>query len=167
MRPINIAAAVTAAAIALALTACGKSSKGSESASAPSAEVQMTASELLDKAEASGLCSKPDVRADLGSEVFDNACEKLYGEPAGSFTDGGIMFVGSGAEADEISVLAGKDTDCTELLTQRRDRRYKDFEGYAPDELEKIEQAEIFTVGDLTVLVISDSADEIKELLGG
>ena len=162
------AALLTAAALALSLCGCGRSSGGSADSSSASAEqAAMTAAELFDKVSGSGLCPELDERAELGSDVFANACEKLYSEPAESFSDGGIMFVSSGAKADEVSVLASDSADCKKLLEERKKRRYKDYEGYAPAELEKIENARIFSAGGLWVMVISDNAEDAEKLICG
>ena len=71
------------------------------------------------------------------------------------------MYVSSGASADEISILAG-DSDCEKLLKDRVDRRVSDFEGYKPDELDKIRSAEVFEYGGLWIMIISDKSDNIR-----
>lgn len=162
------AAVLLALAVAVSLCGCGsrEGEQGSEPSAQSAAEQLAAASELMDKLTQSGLCPELDERADIGSDEFATACDKLYGESADKFSDGGIMFVSSGATADELSVLKSDSADCAELLEQRRQRRYKDFEGYAPAELDKIEKARIFTAGGLTVMVISDKAEEVERLLG-
>ena len=160
---------IIAAVMALSLCACGKSDETKDSAAPASVSEteQLTAAGILDKLRDTGLCPQLDERADFGGDVFTNACEKLYGEPPEKFTDGGIMFVSSGASADEISVLSSTDADCRQLLEDRKQRRYKDFEGYAPAELEKIEKARIFSAGGLWVMIISDNAEDAEKLITG
>lgn len=159
------AALILSAAAVLICGGCGKTDGGDVSTAASDSQPQnVTAAQLLDRAADSGLAPQLDFRADYGSTDFDEACEKLYGSPLGDFTDGGIMFVSSGESADEISVLSGS---CTEIMQARRDRRAGDFEGYAPDEEQKIKDAEIFEYGGFTVLVIAENADEIKAAVSG
>lgn len=130
-----------------------------------SAAEEYTVAALFDKLENSGLCEAMDEREQLGGEQFDSACEKLYGQTADKFSDGGIMFNGAGQAADEVSALKSGSEDCGEILSQRVTRRYGDFEGYAPAELEKLDGAQIFEAGGLTILVISDNADEIRKII--
>ena len=179
MKTLNrIAALLAAAALTISFCSCGKRSEnknmgGTVAATSEAAtdsvceKEQTTASEVLDKLSESGLCPELDERADYGSDVFTNACDKLYSEPAESFSDGGIMFVSSGAAADEISVLKSDSADCQKLLEDRKQRRYKDFEGYAPAELDKIDKARIFEAGGLWILIISDKAEDAEKLICG
>jgi len=37
-----------------------------------------------------------------------------------------------------------------------------DFEGYKPDELDKIRSAEVFEYGGLWIMIISDNSDNIR-----
>ena len=109
----------------------------------------------------------PD-RVYYGSEVFEKNCKKLYACEPGDLKDALIAFSRTGAVADEVSVVIPADGDpekLTKMLEARRDMRWNDFNGYAPDELPKIEDAHIFTAGDAAVLVISDDAGDIEKLI--
>ncbi len=122
----------------------------------------LTASQVLDKLEQSGLTESLDARADYGDEVFNDNCYSLYGASIDELSDGGIMYVSSGKLSDEISIISSETADCEKLLTERAQSRANDFEGYVPDEMQKAEKALVFECGGFEILVISDSSDEIK-----
>lgn len=106
-------------------------------------------------------------KGDGSSGGFDAYCEKLYYTGSENISDGVIAYASSGGLADEISVLKPSDgcssDELLALLQSRVQRRYEDFEGYKPDELDKIESAETFECGDFVVLIISDDAVRLKE----
>lgn len=165
----RLTALAAAAVMAFSFAGCGgkTSDSGASASSKLEEQEQLTSTELIYRVEENGHCHDLNEKVFFESDVFKSNCEKLYGEPAESFSDGAIMFVSSGETADEISVLKSDSADCEKLLEERKQRRYKDFEGYAPGELDKIENAEIFEVGGLWVLIISDGAEELKALACG
>lgn len=120
-----------------------------------------TAKDIMDMLADSGLCGGMDARADFSDGTFEKVCENLYGVSADEVSDGGIMYSSVGTVADEVSIL-GKDGG-EEILKTRAENRKADFEGYAPDESAKAENARIFTAGGLTFLVIADNAQEIED----
>lgn len=155
-------------AAALLLCGCGNTSgkvtdsKPVENTSQTEQTSSHTAAEIFDMLSSSGKADVLDERADFGSDDFTSACPKLYGVAADSLTDGGIMFVSSGQQSDEVSILKGADIS---VLKDRAETRAKDFEGYAPEESEKAKNAEIFRCGDFAVMIISDNASELKKLI--
>ena len=154
MKKFLTAVILTAAVL---LCGCGESKTGGD-------KTALTAKEVFDIVSAEGLCPSADVRAELGSEGFDNACPKLFGIEPSALTDGGIMYVGAGTSADEIAVLGGNG-DFRTVLEAHAQSRANDFKGYAPDESDKAKNALIFTEDGLTILVIADNAEEIKDRL--
>lgn len=105
-----------------------------------------------------------DGSAYFGDEIFEKNCEKLYGIPVSDIEDGGIIFASNGGNADEISMVKFKENDVGErILKERLDSRATTFETYKPEEMTKIDSAEIFQAGDYWVLVISDNVSELTE----
>ncbi len=150
--------AVLTAMTALMLCACSqKNTDNNSTVQSVGAEV------ILSRVSKSGQAEVLDEQLLKGESEFDENCEKLFGVTAQEISDGGIMFVSSGSGADEISVL--KCENAEELLERRRQQRYSDFEGYAPDELEKIENAVIFEYEGEYILIISDNAESLKNLV--
>lgn len=153
------------------LFGCGKKDASSSEAQ-PQNETadSRTAADFVKMLSESGECDILDASAVYGSELFDGSCEKLYGTEAANLLDGAIMYVSSGETADEISLIKLQPTssaDVLSILEERKKSRYSDFEGYNPNELEKIENAEIFKInGGFGVLIISDDTDKIKALIG-
>lgn len=153
---------LTAAAAAMCILLCGCSNnKDIDSQTTSITDISITAQQVFDAVKDKDYAADMNATAVFGDDVFTANCEKLYGEPAENFTDGGIMYVSSGASADKISVLAG-DSDCEKLLKDRVDRRVSDFEGYKPDELDKIRSAEVFEYGGLWIMIVSDKSDNIR-----
>ncbi len=154
--------ALLIAAAVLLLCSCGKKTEESSSQGSQS----LTAAQIFDKAQQSSSADMLDSRLTLGDDTFDQSCEKLFGVSADKLADGGVMYISSGAAADEISVIKLSDgSSAKQLLEQRRDDRRGDFEGYAPDELEKIDSALIFEYGGADIMIISDNAEQIADAI--
>ena len=131
---------------------------------APAADSALKAEDVFKALDDSGLCGAMDTRYFLGNETFGTVCERLYGVPAASLTTAGIMFSGEGAIADEVSVLGGAD-GLPDLLSKRIEARANDFKGYAPEEEAKAKKGIVFEHKGLAVLVISDSAENIRAVI--
>lgn len=103
-----------------------------------------------------------------GSELFEKNCKKLYACEITDLTDGMIVFNNGGGLADEISIVFPADGDTDKqlkMLEARKEMRYNDFNGYAPEELPKIEAGKTFSAGGAAVLIISDNADELEKIV--
>ncbi len=140
----------------------GKSSQNSETAeSSQTEESEVTAKEVLSAIDNELL----DGDAYYGEETFDNNCPKLYGIEADKLTDGGIIFATSGGNADEISMIKPADGKGKQILESRLSSRSRDFETYKPEEMPKIDSAEIFSAGGYDVLIISEDASSLKKTI--
>ncbi len=107
-----------------------------------------------------------DKFAFFDEEIFKNNCEKLYEISYEELSDGGITFAGSGGFADEVTILRGRNGNIKELknlLESRIQRRIKDFTGYKPSEISKIEKAEVFESRGFVILIISDNEEILKK----
>lgn len=174
MRQTVIKRAAAVLCAAAMLSACGGSDAPethtgqtgtiTTAAQTEAAETSPTAAAIFEELNKSGLCAEMDSTVLLGTDTFSGACSKLYGIEPSELTDGGVMFVGAGTSADEVSVLAGGE-GLGELLKKRAEIRAGDFAGYAPEEQKKAQNAIVFTHKGLAVLVISDSAEEIKKAI--
>lgn len=145
------------------LSGCGNAAESSASVSEVSQEdnsESLSAQDILTQIDNSLL----DGSAYFGDETFEKNCEKLYGIPVSDIEDGGIIFASGGGNADEVSMIKlGDDTKGEKILTERLASRGTTFETYKPEEMTKIENAEIFQAGDYWVLVISDDAAELTD----
>ena len=169
-KPLTAGAAVLLCAAAL-LCGCGDKPSADTPANTSAAETApaqtetaLTAAGIFEELGKSGLCEELDTTVLFGTDAFASACPKLYGTDPSALTDGGVMFVGAGTIADEVSVLGGGE-GLTELLKNRADIRAGDFSGYAPEEQTKAQNAIVFEHKGLSVLVISDRAEEIKKAI--
>ena len=111
-----------------------------------------------------GLCPSLDTQAVFGSEEFERICPAMFGTDISALSDGGIMYTASGQTADEIAVLS-REGDLKAVLSSHAESRAAAFEGYAPAEQQKAKNALIFDCGDMTVLVIADNAEKIRDRL--
>lgn len=146
---------------ALMLTGCGSSGESS-SPDSSSAAADITARELLADIDNDLL----DGRICMGEEKFDSNAEKFYGVGIDSIEDGGIMYNSEGGCADEISAVRFTDqTDGAALLQKRLEDRTATFRDYRPEELDKLENARIFSAGGYDLLVISDDAEALARQL--
>ena len=70
------------------------------------------------------------------------------------------------ATADEIAVIAMKDAadvdDAQDALQAHLEHRYRLFAEYEPKEVQRIENAVIFTKAQYAVLIICDNADAVQ-----
>lgn len=164
----------TICAVTTALTAIVTVGMLSGCGNADTAESSVTASEVSQEDSAQSFTAKDilaqiddpllDGSAYFGDEIFEKNCEKLYGIPVSDIEDGGIIFASNGGNADEISMVKFKENDVGErILKERLDSRATTFETYKPEEMTKIDSAEIFQAGDYWVLVISDNVTELTE----
>lgn len=169
-----IAAAVSAALLLAGCGSGGESSPREDMSSA--ASVRSEAGESVQERTVSlgELCAEITASdektftgsARMGESPFDSNCKKLYRCELSELTDGLIVYNSSGGLADEVSVIRRGDGDTAaaeKQLSERRDVRYNDFEGYAPDELPKIKNGLIFSEGGYSVLIISKNAAGLEK----
>ncbi len=106
-------------------------------------------------------------RATYEDAIYRDSFATLYGMELDEtvICDGAIAY-GNG-NANEISILYVADEEHLDkmewVLEQRLERRIRDFEGYMPQELPKLEEAQIVTNGNYIMLVVSLDADAIAE----
>ncbi len=180
-------AALSAAVMLLSLAACAdgsqkddseKDGKTADAQTSAQADVSADASDntaseksakdILEQLRKDISEENLDGSAYFGEDVFENNCRKLYGMDIEEFSDGGILYNDGGGMADEISLIrsgSGNADKFSQALEERKQMRLDLFQGYAPEEVYKIENALIFTKGDWAALIISDDADSIEEYL--
>lgn len=106
-------------------------------------------------------------RATYEDSIYQDSFATLYGiAPDTSIIFDGAIAYGNG-NANEISILCVTDESHLDkmgwVLKQRLERRIRDFEGYMPQELPKLEEAQIVTNGNYIMLVVSLDAEAIAE----
>ncbi len=124
-----------------------------------SQKAEVNAKQILQKCEDSSMTQS----AYYGNDTFNNVTEKLYGIEIDKIYDGGII-CGEDGSADEVSVLKLADgSSATELLEERLEQRKELFKDYKPEEIPKLDKAEVFEHNGWNCLVISENASEIKD----
>lgn len=170
---------VLASVTAISIVGCGADSsstsqntseaQSSESESVISAEEMLKAA--LDKVPDNNL-DTTTVKGDTSDYGFDSFCKKLYsGTMPEDLDDGLISYSSTGGYADEISILKPKNADdkskLLSILKERINVRRHDFEGYKPEELTKIDNAQVFEQDGACILIIAENAAEIKDAFKG
>ena len=135
------------------------SSKAESTADSVLQKADVNAAEILQKCKNSSMTQS----AYFGNDAFDNAVDKLYGIEIEKIYDGGIICAEDGS-ADEVSVIRLTDgSSATELLEERLEQRKELFKDYKPEEIPKLDKAEVFEQNGWNCLVISENASEIKD----
>lgn len=144
----RLIAAVTAAAL-LALAGCGGKSGGKEPAA--KAVVEAVAAEV------------PFV--DAMDFVADEQFANLYRVDLEKVADKS-MYTGTRASAEEITVIRMKDAadvqEARDAMTVRLEDQRLAFENYLPEEMAKIQGAQVYTHGAYVMLVVADDTSKAE-----
>jgi hypothetical protein len=101
--------------------------------------------------------------------VADDYSDMLLGIAPESYTDC-ILYMGSGATAEELLIFAVSDKDSANALVQSLNTHIEDqkqaFSGYDPDELKILENAYIASSDTLVICCVCDNAKAAKEAIG-
>jgi hypothetical protein len=78
-----------------------------------------------------------------------------------------VSYAQEGGLADEITVIAVKDTNdidvAKQALEEHKEKRRKLLEQYEPEQVKRIEDGIIFTKNQYAVLVICDNAQDVRK----
>ena len=141
------------ALLLLLLPACG----------AGNADVDMTA---LQESMADAAPSLPQMLSvtdadENAGELFSYLSDMDYGKVSRFF----LLYAASG-DADEIAVIEVKNradaADAEQSLRAHLVNRARLYEQYRPDQLQRVEQAEVFVRGRWAVLIVCDEAAAVK-----
>lgn len=101
------------------------------------------------------------------SKVEDDTALMLYGLSTDQVASANV-YVGTGATAEEVSVIEGKDEDSTAAIREQAEARVQsqleDYKDYKPDEVPKLENPILKTSGNFVILCVSadnDTADSV------
>lgn len=102
------------------------------------------------------------------SSDYEEYFEYLYDTSPDRVTDGAYAYASS-AVADEVTIVYASEEDDVEVikkhLEDRVDRRKQDFNGYKPEEVEKLENSVIDTNGRYVFMVVSENPDDIIDII--
>ena len=81
-----------------------------------------------------------------------------------------VVYMGSGATAEEIAVFACKDADAaknqvTPVVKQHIEDQITSFESYVPGEVAKLKDAVVRTVGRYVAVCVSDDSAAAEKIL--
>jgi len=80
-----------------------------------------------------------------------------------------IVYVGSGATAEEIAVITCESKEdakkALEALNERVEDQKESFKDYVPKELEKLEEAVVIQKGNSVILSISNESQKAKDII--
>ncbi len=145
---------------ALALLVCGCSDGGA------SADAETVSMYDLSKAMLSADDSLPDMTSVSSS---DDDAENLFGYLSDleyDKVDSFFLSYSSEGLADEIAVIAVKDisdvSEAKDTLDAQVKSRLNTYTQYDPSQVERVEDAVVFTSGRYAVLIICDKSDAVK-----
>ena len=142
-----------AAALVLALTACGN-----QNDSVKCIEAVKTA---LEKVKTTDI----DTTVNYDEDAYGENFERLYNFSADQVDDGVIAYAASGGSADEISIVHAADSKdvsgIKKYMEARLAKRLQDFQNYKPEEVSKIENGKVAVQQQYVMLVISNEADDV------
>lgn len=79
------------------------------------------------------------------------------------------IYLSSGATAEEIAVIEGKDSESADRIEEGLNQRIEDekanFESYIPEEMKKLEEAVLVKRGNCVILCISDDNKKALEII--
>ena len=119
-------------------------------------------------AEAGGDFGNPKC---YGDEGFADWVGVVYHDiSAEKITDGAVVFA-NGVSADEIAIFRGADATAadgiSEALRTHLKERISEFEGYSPEDVEKLKKAELYRDGGFVILLVSDDAGALRTTVSG
>lgn len=174
--------AVLAAGMVMALTMCSCAGKDSgtvtETAGTTSAQSQeetkgqgeiqtfKACNDIVDEILNKVTDTHNNTRTTYGEDTYDQYFDYLYKADIDKIDDGAFAYA-SEAYADEITVVHFKDEADAKTfesrLSDRIERRKQDFNGYKPEEVKKLDKAQILVKDGYAVMAVADNADGIIE----
>lgn len=99
--------------------------------------------------------------------VGDEMANMVYDMPEG--IDKAVIYMGSGATAEEVSVFEAKDKESAEkMLDAARAHLQKQrdaFESYIPEEVKKLDQAVVKQKGRYVAVCVTDDIENAKKVM--
>ncbi len=125
-------------------------------------QLAVSASELAEKLSREVGFSDQMSRAE--SRVFYT----LYDVEEGMVSDA-ALYISTGATAEEIAVISVSDaanvSKAEQAVKARVESQKEGFENYVPEELEKLSDPVIRTVGNMVILCVSDHNDQANKVI--
>lgn len=130
------------------------------------ARTDMSCEEILDELLKRISTTNCDTRTFYGEQTYDEYFEYLYEVKLEKAEDGAFGYA-SASYADEITVIRLSDAGDADMFMdkfdERIERRKRDFEGYKPEEVEKLKKAEKVSKGSYVFLAVCRDSDKAAE----
>lgn len=147
--------------IMLGITGC---SAGSKSTANEEPTIEISCKEILDNILEEVTDTNNDTRMYYEDDKYEEYFEYLYDTSYKRIDDGAFAYASS-SYADEITVLHASEEDDIKTvqkhLEDRIDRRMSDFNGYKPEEVDKLENAIIKVSGKYILMVVADNPQAV------
>ena len=103
------------------------------------------------------------------TKADDDTALMLYGLNADQVVSS-VVYVGTGATAEEVAVFEGTDEDSAKAIKELADSRVKsqleDYKDYKPEEVPKLENAILETKGNYVILCVSGDNETANAVIG-
>ncbi|MCM1308696.1 MAG: DUF4358 domain-containing protein [Butyrivibrio sp.] len=143
----------------------GGGSAGVSEAATDAAE-EISCAEILDRLLEGAKKAKCDAKTVYGDGSYEGYFDYLYEIKPDKASDGAFGYA-SASYADEISVIMMADENEADMFLKKLDervaRRIRDFEGYKPEETEKLGRAQSAVSGKYVILAVCDGSDKVIE----
>ena len=151
-----------------AIGLCGCSNEDTNGGASTVDVKEISCQELLDTVLEKGEGLNTDSTLYYDAENYEELFEYLYDTSPDRAEDGAYAYASS-AVADEVTIIRASETDDVEVikghLEERIERRMQDFNGYKPEEVEKLENAVIDTYGRYVFMVVSENPQDIIDII--
>lgn len=128
------------------------------------AQNKLPCSQIIEKLLEQVTTTHNDKKLQYSDDAYEEYFDYLYDASIEKIADGAFAYA-SESYADEITVLRLQDSKDDSYLTKklqaRIESRKQDFNGYKPEEVEKLQNAVIDQSGDYIIMVVADDADAI------
>lgn len=142
-----------------ALTACSDK-KQAETAKEEAVKIDVTA--LADELK-NGVTFQDEM-----TELEDSMFEMVYVIDPADVADKKV-YISTGATAEEIAVMEGKDAESAKRIKEGLEQRIEDekanFETYVPEEMKKLESPVLVEKGNYVILCISNENEKALEII--
>ncbi|MBP1736159.1 MAG: hypothetical protein H6Q60_40 [Oscillospiraceae bacterium] len=132
---------------------------------------EKSAAEPFDPAETAQALLDSGAFTDQLAQISNQVAVTLYGLDADTLSDDSVVYVSSGASAEELAVLQFTDDSAAEsavsLLKQRVEKQTAACQDYLPDEILKLSSAITEVRGNTAVLVVAADASAAQKVLDG
>ena len=158
---------------AMLLSACENNPESVQVDATPSVTTTSESEEVKTEKSAADITSAVMAEIEIQSAIEKNIDEigAFYDVDTASIADMSVYICGSGAYPDEIAVFKFSDSDSAQsgadAVKKRLENQLALYKDYTPDEVYKLEEAEIITKDNWVILTVCSDNSRAKDIVDG